>query len=215
MNVSIISIIVYVSTFSVLAPLIMGLYTGDWTNRFSNLLITLCVVSLLSDLISLIFTHFRINNWPVGNLFLLIQFIILFIVGDNRKNNLLTATFFICVAFGVLDFLVLQTPIVFNSFSAYANGILMIIFSLSFLYRVMVEMPVERVQSLPLFWLSFGVLVYYGGNTFLFLFNNYLIERLPRSHRVIWMLHNVLNISKNLFLFLTLWANYKNRTYQR
>ena len=204
---------VYVSTSSVLFPLLLGLYSRNWTSKFSNLLVILCCASMLSDIISLALTHYKINNWPVGNLFLFIQFIILFIlVSDNNKNLLLSGAFFLCIIFSVLDFFILQTPTTFNSYSAYANGILMIILSLRFLYWLMIDMPAERVQSLPLFWLSFGVLFYYGGNIFLFLFNNYLMEHSPNSHKSIWMLHNLLNISKNSLFFIGIWANYKTRT---
>lgn len=73
-------------------------------------------------------------------------------------------------------------------------------------------MPSERVYKLPLFWIAFGVLVYYGGTLFLFLFNNYLIERLPQSHQTIWILHNLLNVTKNVFLVAALWTQYTNRT---
>ena len=215
LNVTLTSVVVYASTFSVLAPLILGFYSRNWPNRVSRLLILLCVASIISDIISLILTSKRINNWPVGNLYLLVQFVILFKVVNDGTNKLFNAAFVICLCFSSFDFLVLETPTVFNSFSAYANGILMIILSLSFLRTVMIEMPVERVQSLPMFWVSFGVLLYYGGNVFLFLFNNYLIEHLPYNYKVVWMLHNTLNIFKNLFLFLGLWSNFRNRISQQ
>ena len=88
----------------------------------------------------------------------------------------------------------------------------MIITVLTFLYNLMQDMPVERVQTLPLFWLSFAILIYYGGTLFLFLFNNFLITHLPKSHQTIWTLHNLINITKNVFLFLTVWMNYRHKT---
>ena len=119
-----------------------------------------------------------------------------------------------CLMFSVIDFLFLQKPQVLNSYTSYATGIVMIAAALTFLYQLMDKLPVESVQTLPLFWVAFCVLVYYGGTMFLFLFNNYLIAHSLQSHQTYWTLHNLLNITKNGFLFVTLWINYRSRTSQ-
>ena len=54
---------------------------------------------------------------------------------------------------------------------------------------------------------------FFGGTLFLFLFNNYMISYQPESHRTIWILQLVLNITKNGFLFIAIWMSYKNRAY--
>lgn len=198
---------------SVLVPLIPGLILWKWQQGNLKLILWLVISSVISDLLSLWLMNRRINTWPVINLFLLVQFSFLFqILGDQRKIILLRILFFACIGFGLYNFLFLQTPKALNSYTSYAAAILMIISALSFLYQLMNEIPVEKIQTLPLFWLAFGVLVYYGGNLFLFLFNNYLIAHLPKSHQTIWVLHNLLNITKNVFFFVTLWINYKSRT---
>jgi membrane-associated HD superfamily phosphohydrolase len=216
LKVSAVSIVIYISTCSALLPLGYVLYLRDWKVRISNFIFVLSVVSLLSDGISLVLASRRINNWPVGNSFLIIQFVILFLLlSDRSRSKVLTSVFLICVAFDFIDLTMLHTPRVFNSYAAYTNAILMIVLSLWFQYRLLKEMPVEKIQRFPFFWLSFGVLTYYGGTMFLFLFNNYLIEYFKQSHGLIWvLLHNLLNISKNIFLFLTVWTNSRNRVFQ-
>ena len=155
--------------------------------------------------------RYKINNWPVGNIYLLIQFAILFLLLYNQeKSKILAAIFSLCIAISLLDFLVFHGPMVFNSYAAYANGISMIVLSLRFQQRLMKDIRVEKIQNLPLLWLSFGILAYYGGTVFLFLFNNYLIRYFPHSYSSIWVMHNVLNILKNVFLFVCVWKIFKS-----
>ena len=55
------------------------------------------------------------------------------------------------------------------------------------------------------------MLTYYAGNLLLFLTNNYLTLGLEGSHQIMWVLHNLLNISKNMLFAIALWMNYRNK----
>jgi hypothetical protein len=200
-----------------LASTIILLFSGIifWNKLHGNIRLIFCVViaSILADAISLLLINQGINSWPVINLFFLVQFSLFSLVlRDGKKITFIEILSIGCVSFGVIDFLFLQTPVIFNSYTSYICGILMILLALRFLYNLMDRMPVERIQALPLFWVAFSALIYFGGTLFLFLFNNYLIAHLPKSHQGIWILHNLLNITKNIFLFVALWVNYKSKT---
>ena len=171
------------------------------------------VASIFFDATAYLFIIQNINTWPVGNLFIIVQFAILFFSLSRYINILFLDCFFYgCVVFSLANYFFLQNAYIFNSYTAYVIGIFMITSALSLLYRLMVELPVERIDRLPEFWIAFAVLVYYGGTLFLFLFNNYLIDHLPKSHQAIWTLHNLLNVTKNVFLFAAIWTQCKNRT---
>lgn len=203
----------YISILSAFIPTIAGLVLWKQLPRNLKLILLVSVISLIADGISFILIRYGVSTWPVLNLFYTIQLTVLFTaLAHQRPILVLRIIFYACICFAVLNFFFIQTPKTFNTYTAYVGGILMIISSISFLYQLMNEMPVEKVQTLPMFWLAFGVLVYYGGTLFLFLFNNYLISHLPKSHQIIWALHNALNIIKNVFLFISLWINYKSRT---
>lgn len=203
----------HLSSSSALVPLSMGLY--QWKNQSSYLkLVTLIpLISAITDGLSLLLLSNGFNTWPLLNVFYCVQFSLLFFaIGSERKIYFLRALFFGCIGFALINFLFIQSPRTFNSYTSYAGGIIMILSSLNYLYWLLNEMPAERVYRLPLFWVAFGVLVYFGGTLFLFLFNNYVIAHLPQSYRPIWTLHNLLNITKNIFLFAAIWTHYKSRT---
>lgn len=169
--------------------------------------------SVLADVISNPLRSNSINTWWVANLFVISHFAFLFILlSQDRQATFLKVLFYLCLGFSAVNFFFIQTPFEFNTYTAYATGLLMIILALRFLYLVINEAPIEKIQSLPLLWLAFGVLVYYGGTLFIYLFNNYLITHLPENHQSMWVFHDLLNITKNAFFFATIWVNYKGKT---
>lgn len=177
-----------------------------------KLLVWAICASVLSDTILLVLVNLRTNMWPVGNLFLLIHFSLLFLIlSDGRKNPIWKVLFYGSIVFGVINYFFLQTPSKFNSYTAYSTGMLIITLSLILLYEMMNDIPLQRIQTLPKLWLSFGVLLYYGGTLFIFLFNNYLSEHLPQMRLSLWIVHNSINILKNVFFFATIWVNYKSK----
>jgi hypothetical protein len=204
----------HASSLSAIIPLVASRAQWKALKGTLKLIFWVAAASGLADLTSIILLSQKINSWPIINLFLIVQFALLFVLLNAEKHRTLQIFFYVTVIFALLNYLFIQTPKTFNSYTAYAGGILMIVTSLVFLYQLLVEMPMESIQRLPLFWVSFGVLIYYGGTLFLFLFNNYLLSHSLKSHQTIWVLHNVLNVTKNVFLFVALWINYKSRRSQ-
>lgn len=207
-------VIGYVSIASILIPLTPGLLFLKRHQGKMRLLFWLLIVSFISDVVVWILLVSRENSWPVVNLFFAVQFVLLFLIlGDNIKIAWIRSLLLLgCLSFGLIDFFFLQTSHELNSYSSYVYAITMIALVISFFYQLLKTMPVEKIQTSPLFWLAFGVLVYYGGSLFLFLFNNYLLAHQLQVHQNTWTIHNILNILKNVFLFTTLWINYKSRT---
>jgi hypothetical protein len=188
----------------------------QYLNSKLKLIFYLTVCSLLSDGLSLlIISQGGKMNLPIGNLFLLIQVALLAAVLVDSRDRVLKIVIAVCVAFGVINYFFIQSPFTYNSYAHYSGSILLIILASRFLYLLMEERPVEYVQTLPLFWVSFGTLFYFGGNLFFFLFNNYIHENLPQIHKSIFNLHNLLNATKNIFLFIAVWVNYRNRVLLR
>lgn len=205
----------YASISSVLLPLITGVLLWRHLDGIMRVLFWLVFASMFADLSSLILAFQKVNNWPVLNIFVIVQFILFYLIIEHDKNTFFSFVFLsCCIIPGIANYLFVQSPKTFNSYSAYSYAIVIIIVCLRFLYFLMKDMAVEKIQALPLFWLSFGALIYYAGTLFLFLFNNYLALHMPARLPNIWILHNFLNIAKNFFLFMTLWVNYKSKTSQ-
>ncbi|MEK6783397.1 MAG: hypothetical protein AABY93_16970 [Bacteroidota bacterium] len=82
--------------------------------------------------------------------------------------------------------------------------------SLYYLFTLLKELPTATIHRLPILWISFAALGYYGGNFFLFLFSNYLTKSIDGSLAILWVLHNILNVIKNILFAIGLWQAYHN-----
>jgi hypothetical protein len=116
-------------------------------------------------------------------------------------------------ALSILNLIFLQGPFEFNTYSTYTGGFLLILYALFYLHKLIQETPVEKIEALPMLWISFGILTYFGGTSILFLSNNFLIANRPRDHQTIWILHNFFNILKNVLFAIALWKDLKVKIY--
>ncbi len=201
-----------VSLSSGLVPLLIGLFQIRILSHDLRLVILTLSLSLLADLLLLFLWNLSINNWWIANIFLLFQVFLLYkYFSETYPNKLFTITAYLFLLFALINFIFIQGPFSFNSYSDYAGAIILLLYSLYSLYRLLKELPVENIHQLPLLWISFGVLVYYAGTLFLFLFNNYMLTYYLKTHPSVWILHNILNVIKNLLFAVALWQPYRQK----
>ncbi|WKZ58657.1 MAG: hypothetical protein QY309_12350 [Cyclobacteriaceae bacterium] len=203
-------IIAYVSVLSPLIPLIVAFIRPTNLKVEQWFLVSLLCLSLLSDGLLWFFLDSGINNWPIVNIYLIVQIILLYRIFRSDKKSTLTKIFISTfLTFAVINFVFLQTPEVFNSRTSNIGALFIIAMALSYLYHLFKEMPINNILDMPMLWVAFAVLFYFAGTLFLFLLNNYLIVNQPENHQLGWVLHNILNIIKNLFFAVALWKYYK------
>ncbi|QOI98240.1 MAG: hypothetical protein HRU69_12420 [Flammeovirgaceae bacterium] len=174
-------------------------------------IVLILIFSLVADIISVVIIHHGLNSLLIGNIFLLIQFSLLAYLFKKQsyfiKTSLIVYVFF--VIFFTFNIIFYEGPWKLNSASNVLASIILITFSMYYLYRLLHDLPVLHIHKLPMLWICFAILVYYGGNFFLFLAGNYLSET-PAFQRSVWILHNLLNVIKNLLFAIALWQNYRN-----
>ncbi len=210
--------IAHISYGSAFIPLLIALFQWKRLTKALKIIVWISILSILSDSVSiyLILQKISFNNWITSNIFLILQatLFILFMMGLLRARYQWLFISLILVI-SLINFFFIQTPLVFNSYINYFIAILLIILCLVYLYRLLKELPALDIYRFPPLWIVFAILTYYGGTLFLFLFNNYFLSTNIITHRSIWILHNVLNILKNLLLALALWQNYRKARLSR
>jgi hypothetical protein len=205
-------LIAYISFGSVLVPMLFAF--ANWRKVWLDFkpLCLILILSLAADLLSLFFIEYSLNTYIIGNLFLIIQFSLLVLVFRKQLPNpkAIDAILFLLVAFCILNYSIFQGPKVFNSVSNVLASLVLIGLSLFYFYRLLNDLPIVHIQHLPMLWISFAVLTYYAGNFFLFLINNYIINNVQSGpHKLMWILHNLLNITKNILFAVALWQSYR------
>ncbi|WP_191041068.1 hypothetical protein [Spirosoma validum] len=68
-----------------------------------------------------------------------------------------------------------------------------IILTLVFFYRTFQELIVRRLEREPMFWVSSGLLLFFSGNLFVFIFANFVLNYSQKLNYQLWIVHAVLN----------------------
>lgn len=201
----------YLSLASVVIPLAIPLFTKPEIGPQLRIIVLILIFSLTSDIASLTIIHFGLSSLLVINMYMLVQFSLLAYIFYNqfRKARVVQVIYPFFLVFFILNILFFQGPWKLNSASHVLASLILITFSMYYLYQLLHDLPAIHIQKLPMLWICFAILVYYGGNFFLFLAGNYLSET-PAFQRSVWILHNLLNVIKNSLFAIALWQNYRN-----
>jgi hypothetical protein len=206
-------LIAYLSFGSIILPLLLS--TIQWKKLTGDLVILhwILISSFLIDSGSLVLMKLfnRGNTQPLVNAYLLIQFSLLFFIYARQfRNKLAFIIIYVCfLLFYFINLFYFQSIFVFNTNSNVFASLILIICALSYFYKLLNDLPLVHIHQLPMLWISFAALTYYSGTLFLFLANNYLTEVASTSHVVMWILHNLLNIIKNILFVIALWQSYR------
>lgn len=192
----------FVSWFSSLLPL-AGYLRSKQPSRQIKMIAILAIASFMADLASYYFGSQRINTYPIANSFLLFQSIVLLLLYRDAlklpQSPWMVGTF-IYVLFFIWNTFWIQGPFVINSNSAGFGSLIFIILSLLYFRMLLKQLPETYIHRIPMVWINIAVLIYCGGNLFLFLLYNYFISG-------VWILHNILNITKNVLFFVAIWQS--------
>lgn len=204
-------LVAHFSSSSTLIPFLIGISNLKVLSRQLKWLLAICFSALIADSTALFLMINSVNNWPVLNLFSVVQITLFLIILDiDLKISWHKYLLFLFVLFAAINLFFVQSINSFNSYSSYLGAVLLITLSLVYLFRLLRDLPTVDIYKFPPLWVVFAILTYYGGTLFLFLFNNYLLSINLVTHKSIWVLHNSLNILKNLFFALALWQHYRN-----
>lgn len=208
-------LLAYISIGSVFIPIAFALANGKKLLEELKPLRWILFISLSCDLLSLgisLTGSMRNTHW-IGNIYMILQFSLLVLTFRRQlqSNRIIDIVHIAFVVFYVVNISFFQGPWIFNSVTNAVACIILIVLTMYYFYRLLNDLPTDHIQSLPMLWVSFAVLVYYAGNFFLFLTANYLTyEGVGKgTHLLMWNLHNLLNIIKNILFAIALWQSYR------
>lgn len=206
-------LIAYITISTIFVPL--GLAIIQWKKISPDIaaLRWLLIASLVFDLVMVIMALQGINNLGVGDVFMFIHFITLLYIFSRQFTGkiffvtagLMVALFYTAGFFAGTSFAI---PIIALSRSSAIDGLVLITVCIAFFYKLLNELKIVNIHRLPILWIAFATLFYYSGNLFVFLASNYL-ETDVDSALLIWNLHNILSVIKNLLFAVALWQSYR------
>lgn len=150
------------------------------------------------------------HNLVVGMVYLFIQFVLLLFIFSLQFDDkeFWKRVFWISVILYLAGLVILKSSGESLVYLEAIANLVMIIVPLTFFYKLLSELKVINIHRLPILWICFATLFYYSGNLFLFLARD-LLARVPESYGLSWILHNILNVTKNILFAVALWQNYR------
>lgn len=204
----IVYLIAYVSFISPLPALGLSLRMKQMSYNI-RLVQVLVATGFIVDMSILYLGIKGYNTYPIGNVFFFFQSII-FLLIFKRLLNLSNIVWYLVAGYSLfflINYLYIQGPSILNSNSHTVSAVIMIFLSLMYFRHLLIELPEEYIHKLPMIWVNLSVLVYYSGNIFLFIVNNYLTDGIEGNQRLMWVIHNSLNSMKNFLFTIAIWQS--------
>lgn len=199
---------------SVVLPLAIVCIKRNQLVTFQRSIGVLVAVTFISEIIVYVPTFFEIGNLPMLHLFTVLQFVLLANIMrkvlvpliSNRTLNILMMAF---ILFASIDALFLNGIDNFNSYSRPLASFILVFLALCYFYKTLKELKVKSLDKEPLFWLHIGILIYFSGSFFIFLFTNY-IKTSNDALFTLWGIHAIFNIFLNISYAIALWIQPTN-----
>ncbi len=184
----------YVVPLFVLIPLGIGLRNYPRLQMHGKLIVLYLCCSAIASAIAALLGMNNINNMPVFHIFTMVEFVVLTLFfrqlaesGIWRSTISVLGVLFIL--FGILNCLFIQPIFTYNSLPRSLESLLLIIYGLQWFYSSLGSTN-RSTQVRSLVWINSGIICYFSGSLFLFIFNEYVVQH-PTSYRIAWLTHAV------------------------
>lgn len=204
-----------ISTFTMIAmwtailPLIVGLGRAFRSNWGWKVMIIYFTISLITDNISTYLPGDSEAAKYIPRIFTLIEFSLItlfFISITSRKAIRITMAIliipFTCVT--VLDFF-LGGIMKRDDLSLGVESLVFISYSVTTLFFMLKDAEYTRILSRGEFWMVSSILLYFGGNIFVFITTNYMSTISVANGVLLWTLHGILCVIFYLISSVGLW----------
>ncbi|SEI37077.1 hypothetical protein SAMN04487995_0032 [Dyadobacter koreensis] len=209
-------LIIFFAFLPVLLASVIGAIRLKKLSETLKILTYLIFFALIVESVSRILWLYKISNlflWPV---YVTVEFgFLIWIYSIELKSNLLIkARVWLIAVFGVyLTYKTLQISsrinLIDNS-GRLVESICLIVIILFHYYKIYKEQPMANLWSIPMFCVSTGLLIFFSGNFFIFLFINFILQYSQKLNYQIWLIHAFLNCILYLIYSFVLWRRQEN-----
>lgn len=213
-SISLSQIFFTLASYSTLIPLIVAIYNRNKLDYPLKYLSYLIYFSACIEIISAILWWQEENNLPLLHIFVVVEFILigwmyqlhLYKLYNRYLIPVLIVAFSI---FSIINSLFIQSIYTFNTYARPIGNLLFIIFAISYYYKLLKELKIRYLERNPMFWINTGILIYFSGSLFLFIFSNYLLKQ-TQLNNLFWSIHAGLNVFINVLYAIGLWLSREN-----
>jgi hypothetical protein len=201
------NILLYISIFSVLLPIIKFFIIKNRTDAIKLLFALLCV-SFAADITNELYIQLGHRGAEIVNIYFSLQFILVSIIFTLLCEQMKDLVYTIGIAY--IMFLIINTinwqP--FNEFqsnTAVLQDVIIIAYTFVYFYFVLKELEIGHLLRYSSFWIVTSLFLYSLLSVYIFALTNYVFAFLPEKYAMLpWTFHDLSNILKNIMFFLAM-----------
>lgn len=199
----------YMAVWASLLPLSVGVLRLKKLTLGGKLIVALLAITFLTDFMLGVFGDSEQFLLYMPRTYTLIEFLVIsvYFVTITSRINLRRAMYLLIVPFlGVVvaDFLV-EGLAKRDDLSVGIESLLFIVYSLITLYNILRDAEYSNLLSTPHFWIISAILLYFGGNIFVFISTNYIAQISMEMYGLLWGIHAVIAMLFYSVLSIGLW----------
>jgi len=184
----------------IIAPLFALFFVGILQARekkvgsFSNyVLIAFFILQLVLNVLAGYLQSIKIPNLWVYHLNCQLTHVVFtcYFVAAISKKQIVYAGLTVFIIADIVLLLSVQPYEVFPSYPYALSSFILVCYALVLLNIVIDKIPTFHILSLKEFWLTAGVLTYFGSAFLIFISYHYLSEVATRNIYILWQLHNI------------------------
>lgn len=199
----------------------ISVFVGSWKRQYHvfNFLFFFISLNIVTELLARVFLNNEINNLPLLHIYTLGEFILLSIyyriLFKEKLNTFGLFIFFIPVIsiIIILNSIFLESIYGFNSYAKTLVQCILIGYSLFYFIRIDARIEERNIKEKARLMVNTGILIYYSGSLFIFMFSDFFLKYGDGLHRNFWMLNVTLNLIFQLVILSAIWMIFKNKKY--
>lgn len=195
----------YITLFSPLLPIIIGIAFFKHLTRVSTLILVLCSFSILCDISSYVWALLYGNNYWIIHLYQIIELAVLGAFYQTFLNNKFSAMPFwgFAIVYIIVIILILQ-PANISSTMISLKCLLVITYGIWGYLNIFNNSRYLFIDKSPEFWFNTAMLIYFSGSLFSWSMFN-LVHQSNGAGSGVWSFHNISSILRNLLFAIGLW----------
>jgi len=124
---------------------------------------------------------------------------------NSPYKKFYTITLLLFILFYIINFGLFQNILVFSSRVLAFDAGLLLVFCLSYFYRINLDDNIASPIALPQSWVVTGLTLYTAINFFIFFFFSYITDANKQYAKDIWNVHNFSFILLKVFIAISFW----------
>jgi hypothetical protein len=203
--------IMYWAFLIILLPISIGFYWFHFLSKGLKLLCLFLCFILFFELLNRILIYYGFRNLlSIWHIYTFIEFCFLGLIFQKHIIPPLRKSWFAVIFYGfiilaLLNTLFLQGFTQFNSYNRVLESLIFIVFSIVALFRFILEEEKVSMYHFPIFWFASGVLLYFSGNLFIYIFSNFLMKNYTSLNKYTWLINALMNDILYMFFSVALW----------